>query len=62
MLEAIRSGAMSVEEACGRYEISSEELLAWMAAVEIYGLSGLRATQPPYYRRLKRARTPGRRS
>jgi len=62
VLDAIRNGAMSVEEACSRYEISGEELLAWMAVFEIHGLPGLRTTQTQYYRHGKLTRTPRRRS
>ena len=30
VLAAVRSGAITVEEACRRYEISGEEFLAWL--------------------------------
>jgi len=30
VLAAVRSGAITVEEACRRYEISREEFLAWV--------------------------------
>ena len=30
VLGAVRSGAISVEEACRRYEISGEELVTWL--------------------------------
>jgi transposase-like protein len=42
VLAAVRSGAITVEEACRRYEISGEEFLAWLRAFETHGLPGLR--------------------
>jgi transposase-like protein len=54
VLAALRSGAITVEEACRRYALSEEELLAWQRAFEAHGLSGLRATRL----RARRARRP----
>jgi hypothetical protein len=34
-----------MEEACRRYALSEDELLAWQRAFEVHGLSGLRATR-----------------
>jgi transposase-like protein len=45
VLAALRSGAITMEEACRRYALSEEELLAWQRAFEAHGLSGLRATR-----------------
>jgi hypothetical protein len=45
VLAALRSGALTMEEACRRYALSEEELLAWQRAFEAHGLSGLRATR-----------------
>jgi transposase len=45
VLAALRSGALTMEEACGRYALSEEELRAWQRAFEAHGLSGLRATR-----------------
>jgi len=45
VLRALRSGAISMEEACRRYELSEEELLAWQRAFEVHGLPGLRASR-----------------
>ena len=44
VLAALRSGAITMEEACRRYALSEEELLDWQRAFEIHGLPGLRAT------------------
>jgi hypothetical protein len=45
VLGALRSGAITLEEACRVYALSEEELLAWQRAFEAHGLSGLRATR-----------------
>jgi transposase-like protein len=57
VLRAIRSGAISVEEACRRYELSEEELLAWHRAFEAHGLPGLRASRLRYRRTRRSTRT-----
>ncbi|HMD64865.1 MAG TPA: DUF1153 domain-containing protein [Stellaceae bacterium] len=51
VLTAVRSGAITIEEACRRYGLSEEELLAWQRAFEAHGLPGLRATRFPSRRR-----------
>ena len=45
VLAALRSGTITMEEACRRYALSEEELLAWRRAFEASGLPGLRATR-----------------
>jgi transposase-like protein len=50
VLAAVRSGAISIEEACRRYGLSDEELLSWQRAFDSHGLPGLRATRLPSYR------------
>jgi transposase-like protein len=50
VLAAIRSGAITVEEACRRYGLTEEELLSWQRAFDAHGLSGLRATRLQAYR------------
>ena len=44
VLAALRSGALTMEEACRRYALSEEELLDWQRAFEAHGLRVLRAT------------------
>jgi hypothetical protein len=46
-----------MEEACSRYALSEEELLAWQRAFEAYGLPGLRATRLQA-RRTRRSNVP----
>ena len=44
VVAALRSGAITMEEACLRYALSEEELRDWQHAFEAHGLRGLRAT------------------
>ena len=51
VVAAVSSGMLTIEEACRRYQMSEEELLAWQRAFETYGITGLRAGYPHQYRR-----------
>jgi transposase-like protein len=62
VLAGVRSGAMTVEEACRRWEISMEEFLSWLQAFENRGVPGLRTTCIQQYRRRRSSRGRGRRS
>jgi uncharacterized protein DUF1153 len=50
VVDAVRNGAISLEEACRRYELSVEEFLAWQRAIETHGVAGLRVTRLQIYR------------
>jgi len=50
VVDAVRSGAISLEEACRRYELSVEEFFAWQRAIESHGVAGLRVTRLQIYR------------
>jgi transposase-like protein len=50
VLEAIRRGALTAEQARERYGLSAEELDAWHRDFERHGLYGLRATRLQIYR------------
>src|SRR5487761_1390202 len=41
IVSAVRSGALSLEEACRRYQLSVEEFHAWQQAIEAHGVAGL---------------------
>jgi hypothetical protein len=45
LIKAVRSGAITLEEACQRYQLSPEEFAGWLAAFEKHGVYGLRATR-----------------
>ena len=50
VVAAVRSGAIDLEEACRRYELSEEEFRAWERGIAAYGVPGLRATRLQIYR------------
>ncbi|MBV8888641.1 MAG: DUF1153 domain-containing protein [Alphaproteobacteria bacterium] len=50
VVAAVRSGALSLKEACQRYNLSVEEFLAWQRAIEAHGVPGLRVTRLQIYR------------
>jgi Protein of unknown function (DUF1153) len=56
IVDAVRNGAISLEEACRRYELSVEEFLAWQRAIESHGVAGLRVTRLQIYRDVPPAR------
>jgi hypothetical protein len=58
LVAAVRSGGITIEEACRVYQLSEEELLSWERSFEIHGLPGLRATRVQQYRRTRRPRVP----
>jgi len=51
VVAAVRSGEVTLEEACRVYQLSKEELLSWDRAFELHGLAGLRVTRIQQYRR-----------
>jgi hypothetical protein len=57
VVAAVRSGEVTLEEACRWYQLSEEEFLAWQRAFESHGLAGLRVTRTQQYRALGPARS-----
>jgi transposase-like protein len=51
VVAAVRSGGITVEEACRVYQLSEEEFRSWDRAFELHGLAGLRTTRIQRYRR-----------
>ena len=51
LLEALHSGALTLDQALERYALSVEEIRAWERDLERHGLYGLRATRVQIYRR-----------
>lgn len=49
----VRTGLLSLEEACRRYDLSIEEFLSWQRLIDDHGVYGLRATYLQKYRRDK---------
>ena len=56
VVAAVRSGGITIEEACRVYQLSEEEFLSWERALEDHGLAGLRATRIQQYRASRPAR------
>ena len=50
VVAAVRSGLLSLNDACRRYNLSVDEFLAWQRMVDRFGVPGLRATRIQHYR------------
>jgi hypothetical protein len=50
VVAGVRSGLLSLEEACARYKLSVEEFLSWQRLIDRHGMRGLRATRLQEYR------------
>jgi Protein of unknown function (DUF1153) len=58
VVTAARAGLISREEACARYMLSDEELVAWERALDQNGVPGLRSTRLQSYRYTRIPSTP----
>jgi transposase-like protein len=47
VVAAVRSGLIRLDEACRRYNLTSEEFASWWRLFEKHGVAGLRLTHPP---------------
>ena len=50
VVAAVRGGLLSLEDACNRYTLTTEELLSWQVSIDRHGLAGLRTTRLQQYR------------
>ncbi len=50
VVAAVNGGLLTEEEACGRWDISAEELGHWRDAVSAHGINALRTTALQRYR------------
>ena len=50
VVAGVRSGLISLEEACDRYALSVDEFLSWQSQLDSHGMNGLRATGLKKYR------------
>lgn len=50
VVTAVHSGAIALEDACRRYDLSEEEFHGWERGIEAHGVPGLRATRLQIYR------------
>jgi hypothetical protein len=51
VVAAVRGGLITAEEVCARYGLTHEEFLAWCAAIDRFGVPGLRVTRIQQYRK-----------
>ncbi|MFM2044131.1 MAG: hypothetical protein RLY86_2707 [Pseudomonadota bacterium] len=51
VVDGVRSGRISLAEACARYHLSIEEYRSWETLIDSHGLRGLRTTRLQQYRR-----------
>jgi Protein of unknown function (DUF1153) len=50
IVNAVRNGALTLDEACRRYQLSIEEFYAWQKAIDAHGVADLRVTRLQIYR------------
>src|SRR5436190_9710407 len=48
VIAVVRGGLLSLEEACSRYALNSNEYLTWQHCIDSFGLAGLRATRTQF--------------
>ena len=51
VVAGVRTGLISLEDACKRYKLSVEEFLSWQRLIDAHGMRGLRTTRLQQYRR-----------
>jgi hypothetical protein len=51
VVDAVRGGLITVQDACLRYSLTLEEFLAWRNAIDHFGTEALSATRAQSYRR-----------
>lgn len=54
VVEAVRSGIISRNDACKKYNISIEEYLSWQHLIDRHGIRGLRTTCTQVYRDVRK--------
>ena len=50
VVAAVRGALLSLEEACQRYPLTTEEFLSWQMSIAQHALAGLRTTRIQQYR------------
>jgi hypothetical protein len=50
VVAAVRGGLLTLEDACSRYRLTSDEFLGWQKAIDRWGMAGLRTTRIQQYR------------
>lgn len=57
IVAAVRSGVVSLNEACHHYKLTSDEFASWQRFFENHGVAGLRVTRLQDYRTNEHGRT-----
>jgi len=57
VVEAVRTGMISLQGARRRYGLSVQEFLAWQQAIERHGVHGFRVTRLQIYRDTEKLRS-----
>ena len=52
VVDAVRRGAISLDDACRSYNLSAEEFESWQRLIDRHGPRGLRATRVKEYREI----------
>lgn len=50
VVQGVRAGLLTAEEACKRYNLSSDEFASWESLIDRHGVPGLRTTRIQQYR------------
>jgi hypothetical protein len=50
VVAAVRGGLLTIDDACRRYELTSEEFAGWERLYDRHGVKGLRTTRLQNYR------------
>jgi hypothetical protein len=50
VVAAVRGGLLTLDQACERYGLTSEEYLSWQRHIDQHGVEGLRTTRIQQYR------------
>jgi hypothetical protein len=58
VVDAVRRGTISLEDACQSYNLSTEEFESWQRLIDRHGPRGLRATRVKEYREISGAAGP----
>jgi hypothetical protein len=56
LIEAVRGGFLTIDEACQRYNLSVDEFVAWERDLGRHGIHGLRTTRYQIYRDIEARR------
>ncbi|MDE1147665.1 MAG: DUF1153 domain-containing protein [Azospirillaceae bacterium] len=51
VVDGVRAGLLTMQDACARYTLSEEEFLSWQRLIETHGPRALRTTRLQDYRR-----------